>query len=196
SAVLATALLAGVDAAAAASSREGIEGAVGLVAAVVLIAIGGWLHRHHRAGAAVVGLSGAAAAWASLLAVGREGAETALFLGAMPGLAAVDLAIGLGAAAVVLAALGAVLLGAGRRLPVRWLFPILTGLLLLLALRLAGTGIHNLQVAGWLAVEPLAMPAVPLLGWHASVQGLVAQAVALLAILLVLWPRREPAPCA
>ncbi|MFM2091624.1 MAG: hypothetical protein RLZZ127_2113, partial [Planctomycetota bacterium] len=51
SALLAAVLLAGVDVAAAASSREGIEGAVGLVAAVVLIAIGGWLHRHHRAGA-------------------------------------------------------------------------------------------------------------------------------------------------
>jgi len=187
--------------------RELVEGLIGLVAAVVLLWVAWWLHQAHRQQAWAAWLKGrvhdlsqrrAAVALGGLafLAVVREGAETVLFLIALaPTLPAGDLSWGLLTGAATLVVIGAATLGMGLRLPLAWLMPLLTFLLLALAIKFIGAGIHALQISGLVSATPIGMwPAWPLLGWHPTWETALAQGALLVVILLLARPARRPTP--
>lgn len=178
------------------ASRELTEGFSSLFAAVVLLAVGMWMHQKSVAGRWQVYLKeklssalNKRTAWflfsLAFVAVYREVFETVLFYAALwtdgngwPLLA------GLGAGAALLGLIAFVLLRTSARLPIGQFFAASSLLVAILAIVLAGKGIAGLQEAGMLPTSPLAIPRIDVLGIHPSWQTTLAQ-VAVLAVVLI-----------
>ncbi len=189
------------------AGREITEGIAALVAAVMLLYVGFWMHRHShaarwkafietRVATALSGRTMWALASISFLAVYREAFETVLFYQALWVEAGADgrLAVGAGFAAAVvgLVALAWLILKAGLRLPLGLFFGVGSILMALLAVVLAGKGIAALQEAGSLPVQPLDLPAVPSLGLYPTWQGVLTQLVVVLLIVAAFaYSRRQ-----
>jgi high-affinity iron transporter len=181
------------------ASREVTEGVTALVAAVMLLYVGFWMHRHAhaerwkafletRVQSALSGRTRWALALVSFVAVYREAFETVLFYQALWIEAGPSghLAVGAGFAAgmVGLVLLAWLILKMGLRLPLGVFFGVGAGLMALLAVVLAGKGIAALQQAGTLPIEPLSrLPAIPSLGVYPTWQGVLTQLVLVVLIL-------------
>ncbi len=183
-------------AAAAASAREALEGAVGLASVLLMITVGAWLHRRaslkawntylqSTAGRAVA----AGSTWGffslALLAVLREGAETVILLiGIESGIGAGQLFLGVGAAIVLLVVIGFFLIRFSARLPLHWFFLVATVLIYYLAFKIAGESIHSLQVAGIIPSHYAGgLPSVGPLGMSQTWETFALQAVILVLVL-------------
>ncbi len=177
------------------ASREITEGLGAILAAVILLSVGLWMHQKSAAGRWQEYLKGKLSAalnrrsaWAlfglSFVAVYREVFETVLFYSAL----ASDgnggaLAAGFGVAVVLLAIIAWILLRTSARMPIGRFFSITSVLVAILAVVLIGKGAAALQEAGWLSVNPLALPRIELLGMYPTLETAVAQVVvALIAI--------------
>ena len=190
------------------ASRELTEGFSALLAAGMLLYVGLWLHNRSHAQAwqsfireQVTGALARRTLWAmagiSFLAIYRELFEVILFyetLWAQAGPAQQPAVLaGIAAGAVLLALLGALILKYSARLPIGLFFSATSWLLVVMAVIFVGHGIAALQEAGLLGATPVHFIAVPLLGVHPNVQGLVAQGVMLVLTLAVLLKgRRAP----
>lgn len=142
------------------SNREMIEGFTGLVASVMLIYVSYWMHNKssavawnryikQRSTAALAKGSLFGLAALSFLAIFREGAETVLFfLGMGSGISVGDLLLGLSIGAVLLGAMGFLLVVVGVRIPMGPFFRIASILVFYLCFKFVGTGVHALQVGG------------------------------------------------
>ncbi|HXJ82957.1 MAG TPA: FTR1 family protein, partial [Candidatus Methylomirabilis sp.] len=180
------------------ASREATEGITALLAAVMLLYVGFWMHRHAHAArwqafietrvqAALSGGTRWALGSIAFLAVYREAFETVLFYQALwieagrDGHAAV--AAGFLAAALGLVLVAWLILKVGLHLPMGWFFGAGSILMATLAVVLAGKGIAALQEAGKLPIEPLDLPTIPSLGVYPTWQGVITQ-VALVVLIL------------
>jgi high-affinity iron transporter len=179
------------------ATREVTEGVTALVATVVLIWVGFWMHdkAHATQWAAYLrsrlqGALGRRATWGlaavSFIAVYREAFETVLFYQALwlqtaPG-ARHALMGGLAAAAVALVLLSWLIVRGSVRLPLGIFFGATSVVLAALAVVLAGKGIKALQEAAILAQHPIGAPSVPLLGVYPDVLGLMLQLVLVLVL--------------
>jgi high-affinity iron transporter len=168
-----------------------------LVATVVLIWVGFWMHDKSHAArwsaylrTRLQGALGRRATWGlaavSFIAVYREVFETVLFYEALwlqtaPG-ARHALMGGLAAAAVALVLVSWLIVRGSLRLPLGIFFGATSIALAALAVVLAGKGIKALQEAAILTQHPVAAPSVPLLGVYPDALGLMLQ----LALILVL----------
>ena len=190
------------------ADREMTEGVTALLAAVMLIYVGYWLHNNSHAQRWKAFLAeklnsprARRSVWTlvaiSFLAVYREVFETILFFqtlwlqvaGSERGL----LVGGVAAAAVVLGVLAWAVFRLSVRLPVRLFFQVNAVLLYGLAVVFTGKGIAALQEAGVFPINTVAAPDVDLLGIHPSVEGLAAQTVLLAAGLAwVIYRRLRP----
>ncbi len=187
--------------------REIMEGSISLFAAGVLLWAGHFVFARADARRRVDAIkrrlagatSGARRRWVlaglAFLAVFREALEVVLFLRTV----ALDRSAPAGAVALGVLA-GAVLLGGavyalhrlGRRLKPGPLLATMGTLLCLLAVVLAGKGVHALQLADVLPMRSLALPVVDWLGVYPTLEGLLAQLTVLAAfavIALVAWLR-------
>ncbi|HQY92146.1 FTR1 family protein [Caldilinea sp.] len=162
---------------AAGRNREIIEGVTGLLAAAMLFYVSYWLHstaslngwrRYIDANTTRALARGNlfGLALLAMMAVFREGAETAIFyLGIAPAIALQDLLLGIGVGVALLALVAWLILKAGVKLPLRLFFQIAGALVFYLGFKFVGTGIHALQVAGVAPATPIPwLPAIPLLG--------------------------------
>jgi high-affinity iron transporter len=144
------------------NNRELLEGVIGLFAAGMLIYVSYWLHSKASLGGwqkyinaqtrdALNGGRLAGIAVLAFLAVFREGAETALFyLGMVSSIAPRDLFLGLAIGFAGLLILGFLLVVVGVRIPMRPFFAVASVLVFYLCFKFVGTGIHALQVSGYL----------------------------------------------
>ena len=176
------------------STREVTEGTTALVAAVVLLYVGFWMHNKAYANrwqtflqeqlhTALSSRTMWALALVSFLAVYREAFETVLFYQALWTQAApayVPILSGVLAATITLVGLGWLLLRGSIHLPLGLFFGATSALLVLLAVIFAGKGIAALQEAGTLPAEPVNFPGVPALGVYPNFLGLLLQAVLIL----------------
>ena len=172
----------------AGQNRELIEGITSLVAAALLFYVSYWLHSKASlrgwqryidvnttralARGNLLGL-----ALLAMLAVFREGAETAVFyLGMAPAIQLSDLLLGLALGTAVLIVLAVLMLVVGVRLPLRPFFRIAGLLVFYLGFKFVGTGIHSLQVAGVVPATPIPfLPAIPQLGIFPTWETLIPQ---------------------
>ena len=188
------------------ASRELTEGISALLAAVMLLYVGLWLHNRSHAQAwqafirdQVTGALGKRTLWAmsgiSFLAVYRELFEVILFyetLLAQAGDAGRGAVLGgIGAGAVLLAVLGGLILKYAARLPIGLFFSATSWLLVVMAVIFVGHGVAALQEAGVLASTPVSFVAAPMLGVHANAQGLLAQGAMLVLTVAVLLVGRR-----
>ena len=187
------------------ASRELTEGFSALLAAVMLLYVGLWLHNRSHAQAwqafireQVTGALAKRTLWAmagiSFLAIYRELFEVILFyetLWAQAGPAQQPAVLaGIGVGAVLLALLGGLILKYSARLPIGPFFAVTSWLLVAMAVIFVGHGIAALQEAGVLGATPVHFIAVPMLGVHPNVQGLIAQGAMLLLTVVVLLKGR------
>lgn len=179
------------------ASREITEGIAALVAAVILLYVGFWLHGKAYAkgwqafiAKQVKGALNKRTLWAlaalSFLAVYREVFETVLFYQALWAQAGVQgqtaVLGGFGVGVAVLLVLSGLIFYYSLRLPLQLFFGATSVVLALLAVVLTGKGISALQEAGIMSADLVAFPSVPALGIYSTWQGLGLQAILLLAI--------------
>ncbi|MFL6844891.1 MAG: FTR1 family protein [Allosphingosinicella sp.] len=185
------------------ASRELTEGFGSVLAAVVLLFVGIWMHGKAQAdewqryirekvGHALSRKSGWFLFMLAFVAVYREVFETILFFAALSAEGRVGALIaGAGAGLGVLALIALLMLRFSRKLPIAKFFAYSSALIAVLAVVLAGKGVAALQEAGLVGVLPVSWaPRLSMLGLYPTVQGLAAQA-ATLAILLVGFGRNR-----
>lgn len=182
------------------AGRELTEGLGSLLAAIVLLWVGIWMHGKSQASAwqryineklgqalsrgSTWGLFGL-----TFVVVYREVFETILFYTAIwsPEHGSAVIA-GAGTAIIVLAAITWILMCYGRTLPVGKFFAYSSALLAVLCVVLIGKGVSALQEAGWLPISPLSgFIRVEILGLYPTVQGIVAQVAMALLLLVGFW---------
>ena len=177
------------------AGRELTEGFGSLLAAVILLFVGVWMHSKAQAGAwqryvkeKLDRALSRGSAWLlfglSFVAVYREVFETIIFYAAIgsQGNGAAMLA-GIAVASALLALIAWAMLRYSRKLPIAKFFQYSAALIAVLAVVLAGKGFAALQEAGFIGVTPLAgVPRSPILGLYPSLETLAAQAI--MALLL------------
>jgi high-affinity iron transporter len=177
------------------ASRELTEGFGSLLAAIVLLFVGIWMHGKAQAdewqryirekmGEAL----GRGSAWflfaLAFVAVYREVFETILFFAALSADGNGTALLGGGAAALaVLAIIAVAMFRFSKRLPIGKFFAYSSALIAVLTVVLAGKGVAALQEAGFLPVHPLSgLPTVDILGFHPTLEGIGTQLTALLIL--------------
>jgi high-affinity iron transporter len=180
------------------ASREMTEGFTALLAAGMLLYVGYWLHNRSNTKAwqrfirdKVDAALGRRTLWAlagiSFLAVYRELFEIILFYETLLSQAGPTgqhaVLGGIGAALVLLALIGGAILKFSVRLPIGPFFASTAGLLALMAVVFAGNGAAALQEAGVMHATMVRFISVPLLGIHATAQGLVMQGIVLALVI-------------
>jgi len=184
------------------ASRETLEGVTSVLAVVVLLYVGFWLHRQTEVGrwkefieVTVKGFLDkeklAGLALIAFIATFREAFETVLFLRAIwvdTGPEAKN-ALGLGVASsfALVIILSWAALTYSKRLPLKKLFTVSSLLMLALATILAGKGLHSLQESGLIGITPLPFRIRwELVGLYPTIESVVAQ-VATFAMVILLW---------
>jgi high-affinity iron transporter len=187
--------------------RESMEGFISIFAAAALFYVGYWLHTRSEAkrwhafiqdrvqnvlsSKRILGLVGI-----SFFAVYREAFEVVLFYQALwlQNAESHEAIIG-GFLAGVVALLAATLaiFKLGLRIPLKYFFGITGTLLYIMAFIFAGTGINQLQAAGWVPATPVEFPpAVPLLGIYPTMETLAVQGLLLCAFIATsFWMGQE-----
>ncbi len=177
------------------ASRELTEGLGSLLAAVVLLSVGVWMHGKSHADQwqryireKLAGALKRESGWflfgLAFVVVYREVFETILFYAALwaqgNGAAMFGGAL---AAVAVLAAIAWAMLRYSRKLPIGTFFRYSSWLMAILTVVLAGKGIAALQEAGWIDIAPLHdVPRLSMLGVFPTVQSLAAQIAAIVAL--------------
>jgi high-affinity iron transporter len=187
------------------ASRELTEGFGSVLAAVILLFVGIWMHGKAQAnewqryirekvGHALSKKSAWFLFFLAFVAVYREVFETILFFAALSGEGRLGALLAGGAAGVgVLGLIALLMLRFSRTLPIGTFFSYSSALIAVLAVVLAGKGVAALQEAGLLGLTPLRWaPRLSMLGLYPTVQGLLAQAVTL-AILIAGFGRNRRA---
>lgn len=189
------------------TNREIIEGAVGIVAVLMILTIGAWLHsksslnawqayiKKHMNKALTTG-SFISLFALSFLSVFREGAETILFyVGILPNISTESFALGVGIAVILLVILAVVILKSSVKLPVPTMFKILTWVLYILGFKILGVSVHALQLTAVLPTTIIdILPNIEWLGFYATLQTIIAQLVYIALILLLQrWLKRQNA---
>ena len=186
------------------ATRELTEGFGSILAALVLLFVGVWMHgkgqadewqRYIRQKMGHALSKGSAWFLFSLafVAVYREIFETILFYAALSAEGGAGAVVaGAAAGAALLALIAVLMLRYSRRLPIGKFFTYSSILIAVLAVVLAGKGIAALQEAGLIGIEPLTyVPRITLLGVFPSVETIAAQIVILAALLVGFgWNRR------
>lgn len=182
------------------ASRELTEGFGSLLAAIVLISVGVWMHGKAQGDAwqeyirtklskALSGRSAWFLFFLSFVVVYREVFETILFLAALwsPG-TQVALIVGLGAGVAVLACIAWTLLRYSRQMPMTKFFSLSSILMAVLAIVLTGKGVAGLQEAGLLDIHPLHnFPRIEIFGLYPTIDGVVGQLLALAVLVIGFW---------
>lgn len=186
------------------ATRELTEGFGSLLAALVLLFVGVWMHgkgqadewqRYIRQKMGHALSKGSAWFLFSLafVAVYREIFETILFYAALSAEGGTGAVVaGAAAGAALLALIAVLMLRYSRRLPIGKFFTYSSILIAVLAVVLAGKGVAALQEAGLIGIEPLTyIPRITPIGLFPSVETIAAQIVILAALLLGFgWNRR------
>lgn len=172
------------------AGRELTEGITALLAAVMLLYVGYWLHNKSNAKAwhkfvkdKVGAALGKRTLWTlvgiSFLAVYREIFEIILFYETLFSQAGPDgtkaVLQGIGVATVLLVIIGGAILKYSVRLPIGPFFAVTGVLLALMAVVFTGKGVAALQEAGVLEAMYVRFVNLPVLGIYPTMQGLVAQ---------------------
>lgn len=188
------------------SSREIMEGIIGLAAAAMMIVIGAWLHRKssisawndyiaRQMGTAVTGKSAWAIGLLSFLTVFREGAETVVFyVGIAPSMQVSQFLLGIGIALLILAAIAVLLLKAGNRIPIHRLFAVATVFIYVLAFKIIGVSIHTLQLTDVLPTSIAGrLPVLSAIGFYPTWETIAGQLVLLMtAGIMAMARHRRP----
>jgi high-affinity iron transporter len=179
------------------ASRELTEGFGSVLAAIILLWVGVWMHGKSNAQAwqcyvcdQMTHALKRRSAWflfgLSFIVVYREVFETILFYAAIWNQGNSGAVLAGGATALLaLLGVGALLLRYGRNLPISKFFAYSSVLIALLAVVLTGKGVAALQEAGYLSIHPLAdFPRIEMLGLFPTREGIFASLAMILFLII------------
>jgi high-affinity iron transporter len=177
------------------ASREITEGVGALVAALILLSVGVWMHGKSQAAEwrryiaeKMQGALSRGSAWflfgLAFLVVYREAFETILFYAALWNESnGATILAGAATAVAVLAVIAAAMLHFSRTLPITEFFRYSALLIAILAVVLAGKGIGALQEAGVVPITPLpGVPRLSAVGLFPTLEAVAAQVLMALAL--------------
>ncbi|MET1014023.1 MAG: FTR1 family protein [Paenisporosarcina sp.] len=178
------------------TSREVIEGYVGIAAAAMMLGVGIWLHSKSTVATwnryiskqmnhALSMQSVWAMTFLSFLSVFREGAETVVFyMGIAPKMSTFDFSLGIGVAILILTVVGFIFANASKKIPVHLFFGVATVFIYLLAFKIIGASIHRLQLTNILSTHIVSdLPVVSTIGFYPSVETMIGQIILLTLII-------------
>ncbi|GHI00263.1 Fe 2+/Pb2+ permease [Neobacillus kokaensis] len=184
----------------AASSREYIEGITGVVAVLMMLTVGAWLHNKSSIGnwnkyinqqmqQAIAKGSLISFAFISFLSVFREGAETIIFYtGITPYISLQQLIIGVVLAIVILGVVGFLIIHYSVKIPIRLFFKAATILIYLLAFKILGVSIHALQISNVLSMSTVqSLPYIDWIGMYPTWETFLIQILLIAIILFMTW---------
>lgn len=189
------------------AKREMIEGGVGVLAVLMILTIGAWLHskssvkawqayiKKHMGKALTTG-SFVSLFGLSFLSVFREGAETILFyVGILPNISIGAFSLGVVIAIIILIVLAIFILKNSARLPVPTMFKVLTWVLYILGFKILGVSVHKLQLIGLVPISIIEELAnVDMIGFYATVETICTQLIYIILILLLQrWMQKNQA---
>ena len=174
----------------AASSREYIEGFTGVIAVMMMLTVGAWLHNKSNIGnwnkyidkqmkMALAKGSLFSFSMVSFLSVFREGAETIIFYtGITPYISLHDLVLGVLLAIFILILVGFAIIYFSVKIPIGLFFKVATILVYCLAFKILGISIHALQISNVLPTTTMdVFPFLDFLGiyptWETSIIQLI-----------------------
>lgn len=182
------------------ASRELTEGVGGIVAALVLLSVGIWMHGKAHASEwqryiqtkmskALSGRSQWLLFALAFIVVYREAFETILFFAALAAQGShLAMLAGVLTASVALVAIGWALLRYSNKLPIGTFFRASSWLMAVLTVVLAGKGVAALQEAGMVGITLLpGAPRLSLIGVFPTLETMLAQAAMIVALALGFW---------
>ncbi|NHC39839.1 FTR1 family iron permease [Bacillus sp. MM2020_1] len=188
----------------AASSREYIEGITGVVAVVMMLTVGAWLHNkssignwnkyiNQQMGQAIAKGSLFSFAFISFLSVFREGAETIIFYtGMTPYISLQQLVFGVLLAVGVLIIVGFAIIYYSVKIPIRFFFKAATILIYFLAFKILGISIHALQISNVLSTSTVQhLPFIDWIGLYPTWETTITQLLLVMVIVLFTWMVRK-----
>jgi len=180
----------------AASSREYIEGLTGVVAVVMMLTVGAWLHNKSSIGnwnkyinqqmqQAIAKGSLLSFSFISFLSVFREGAETIIFYtGITPYISIAQLTAGVLLAIGILVIVGFLIIKYSVKIPIRLFFKAATLLIYFLAFKILGISIHALQISNVLPTSTVEnLPFIDWIGLYPTWETTISQ-LCLLAVIV------------
>ena len=186
------------------TSRELMEGYIGLLAAAMMIGVGIWLHSKSsvtswnryiskQMGNAISSGSVFAMAAISFLSVFREGAETLVFYaGIAPKMETSQFVLGIVVALLLLAIFAFVLLKASGKIPIHKFFAVATVLIYVLAFKIIGVSLHTLQLRGTVSTTIVdGLPVVSFIGFYPTVETMIGQAILLLLVVATIIYKKK-----
>ncbi|NYE08261.1 high-affinity iron transporter [Bacillus niacini] len=188
----------------AASSREYIEGIIGILAVVMMISVGAWLHKKssienwnkyvkQQMQQAIAKGSIFSFAVISFLSVFREGAETIIFYtGITPYISVQQLVIGIVLAVIILAILGFGIIYYSVKIPIHVFFKVATFVIYFLAFKMLGISIHALQVSKVFSTSTVInFPFVDWIGLYPTWETTLPQLLLVVVIFIMTWVVRK-----
>ncbi|MEY9977918.1 FTR1 family protein [Lysinibacillus sp. RC79] len=186
------------------TSRELMEGYIGLLAAAMMIGVGIWLHSKSsvtswnryiskRMGNAISSGSVFAMAAISFLSVFREGAETLVFYaGIAPKMETSQFVLGIVVALLILAIFAFVLFKASGKIPIHKFFAVATVLIYVLAFKIIGVSLHTLQLRDSVSTTIVdGLPVVSFIGFYPTVETMIGQAILLLLVVATIIYKKK-----
>jgi high-affinity iron transporter len=180
------------------SKFEIFEGVVSVIAVIVVVYIGFWMHSHteidkwksfvnDKLGKLIKTENFVGLAFLSFVVVGREVFESVLFLTALNveshNTAGAPIAIGFIIALSLSLGLGYILLNVTKNIPIRQILRISSFILALLAVILVGKSIHSFQEIGWVPVHTSILSIrIEALGVFPTAETMIGQGLMILLI--------------
>ncbi len=184
-------------------NREMLEATISLLAVLILLYVGFWLHKHsemkkwqqflhNKVQSALDSKKLIGLMIISFMAVFREAFEVVLFLRAiwfdLDPIGKTSASFGVIASFVTILGLSYLLIRSSRNLSVKLLFKICSASMAILALILIGKGIHAFQETGILSINPISIELrFDLLGVYPTWETIGAQILVLACILVMRW---------
>lgn len=186
------------------ASREMLEGYIGLIAALMMIGVGVWLHNKStvaswnaylskQMGSAISKQSVFAMAFISFLSVFREGAETIIFYaGIAPKMPTSQFVLGIVVAIIMLIIMALVLVKMTVRIPIHKFFFVATIMIYVLAFKIIGSSIHTLQLTDVLPTTVFhSLPIVSMIGFYPTLETIIGQAALLTVWAFMSWRQHK-----
>ncbi|CAL29116.1 FTR1 family protein [Staphylococcus carnosus] len=175
--------------------REGMEAVLGIVAVILMIAVGIWMHNKSNAqrwnqmmqsmydkatnnrSLVLLGLIG-------LISVMREGVEVILFYMGMIGeVSAKDFILGIGIALVILAIFAVLFRFIVHLIPIRYIFRVLSILIFVMAFKMLGVSIQKMQLLDTVSRHGIEhLPTLSWIGFYPTWETIVPQLIFVILI--------------
>lgn len=186
------------------TNREMMEGYVGLVAAVMMIGVGIWLHNkssvtswnryiEKQMGNAISKQSVFAMAAVSFLSVFREGAETIVFYaGIASKMETTQFVLGIVIALVILAIVAVIIFKATGKIPIHKFFFVATVFIYLLAFKIIGVSVHTLQLTSVLPTTVIdGLSVITSIGFYPTMETIIGQLALIILVVATTVYRRK-----